>query len=186
MNTIKLYKSVERLSELLKVGARKAGAEHGLQPVQLEILHYLSTCNKYSDTPMAVTEYLGQTKGTVSQSIKTLVLKGLVEKIADENDKRTTHLAVTATGIALLGEVIPSELFVNACDQLSESNKEQISQALNTLLKAIIQTNNMKTFGVCHSCKHNRKLEDGSYYCNLVKVPLTLNDISLICREHEN
>jgi DNA-binding MarR family transcriptional regulator len=60
---------------VLKVRGCQAGAAHGLQPVQLEVLNYLSSCNRYSDTPMAVTEYLGQTKGTVSQTIKTLEKK---------------------------------------------------------------------------------------------------------------
>ena len=66
VNSNLIYDYVERLSELLRVDARRAGAAHGLLPVQLEALHYLSICNCYSDTPMAVTEYLGQTKGTVS------------------------------------------------------------------------------------------------------------------------
>ena len=72
MNTNPIFYTVERLSELLKVDSRQAGVEQGLQPVQVEVLHYLSICNKYSDTPMAVTEYLGLTKGTVSQTLKVL------------------------------------------------------------------------------------------------------------------
>ena len=81
MKTNQIYDYVERLSELLRVDARQKGAEHGLLPVQLEVLHYLSICNQYSDTPMAVTEYLGQTKGTVSQTLKVLENKALLVKV---------------------------------------------------------------------------------------------------------
>jgi DNA-binding MarR family transcriptional regulator len=77
------YDYVERLSELLRIDSRQAGADHGLQPVQLEALHYLSICNRYSDTPAAVTESLGQTKGTVSKTLRVLKRKGLLSKQLD-------------------------------------------------------------------------------------------------------
>lgn len=184
MKNIKLYKSVERLGELLKVGARQAGSEHGLQPVQLEVLHYLSSCNKYSDTPMAVTEYLGQTKGTVSQTIKLLEKKGLVEKIADLHDKRISHIAVTTQGSEFLQQNIPTDMFVNACNSLTEEQQEKITDALQTLLLSVIKSNDMKSFGVCNSCIYNHKNQDGSFYCNLVKTPLSNYDTLLICKEH--
>ena len=66
---------LERLAGLLRSESRKLLSEYGLQPVQFEALHYLSNCNRYSDTPMAVTEYLGQTKGSVSQTLKVLEKK---------------------------------------------------------------------------------------------------------------
>ncbi len=185
MNTSNIYNSVERLSELLKVSARQAGAIYGLQPVQLEILHYLSQCNQFSDTPMAVTEYLGQTKGTVSQTLKVLETKALITKHADENDKRTAHLKVTAKGKQLLQTTIPTEMFVNACEVLSEQQQIEIEQGLHTLITGLIKTNNMKSFGICSSCRYNSKLSDGTYFCNLVKQPLENTDIQLICREHE-
>ncbi|MCP4325394.1 MAG: MarR family transcriptional regulator, partial [Alteromonadales bacterium] len=61
-----LFNIIERLANLLRQEIRLAGKELGLQPVQQEALYYLSICNKYSDTTLAVTEYLGLTKGTVS------------------------------------------------------------------------------------------------------------------------
>jgi len=186
MKTNHIYNSVERLAELLKVGARQAGAAHGLQPVQLEVLNYLSACNKYSDTPMAVTEYLGQTKGTVSQTIKTLEKKELVIKTADENDKRISHIAVTPLGREILNEHLPTEMFVNACSTLSNPAQEQVLSALTSLLTSVIKSNNMKTFGTCYSCRHNHKHDDESYFCNLLKEPLRDSDVLLICREHEN
>ncbi|MFT5757432.1 MAG: DNA-binding MarR family transcriptional regulator [Alteromonadaceae bacterium] len=186
MKTNRIYNSVERLAELLKVGSRQAGAAHGLQPVQLEVLNYLSSCNKYSDTPMAVTEYLGQTKGTVSQTIKTLEKKELVKKITDEKDKRISHVVVTQLGSEILKEHLPTHMFVNACSTLSDPEQEQILSALTHLLTSVIKSNNMKTFGACYSCRYNIKHDDGSYYCDLVKEPLRDTDVLLICREHKD
>ncbi|MEW6990975.1 MarR family winged helix-turn-helix transcriptional regulator [Colwelliaceae bacterium 6441] len=185
MKTNHLYQLVERLGELLKVDARQAGAVEGLQPVQLEVLNYLSCCNKFSDTPMAVTEYLGQTKGTVSQTIKTLENKGLVNKVPDENDKRISHIKVTEAGHDILRINIPTKMFTNACHDLSINQQEKISEALNQLLFSLIKSNDMKSFGVCHSCRHNQKHSDGRFFCALVKQPLSHEDVQLLCKEHE-
>ena len=49
---------------------RQAAIGAGLLPVQQSILGYLRDANRYSNTQQALTEYLGLTKGTVSQSLK--------------------------------------------------------------------------------------------------------------------
>lgn len=185
MNENTIYNALERLGELLKVSARQSVAEHGLQPIQLEVLHYLSTCNQFSDTPMGVTEYLGQTKGTVSQTIKVLEKKQFIRKVADETDKRISHLKVTAKGDELIKANIPTSFVVEACKNLSRKQQEEISLALQQLLISVVESNNMKSFGICSTCRYHQKNNDGSYFCNLVKVPLDDEEISLICREHE-
>ena len=184
MNPNEIYNYVERLSELLRIDSRKAGAAHGLQPVQLEVLHYLLICNRYSDTLMAVTEYLGQTKGTVSQTLKVLEKKGLLSKQVDSSDKRICHMKVSSKGKQLLDKTIPTTMFVNACEVLSDNKQSEITSSLKQLLITLLQANQMKTFGVCSSCRYNGKAEGGSYYCNLVEEPLEDDDIHLICREH--
>ncbi len=184
MSSDQIYDYVERLGELLRVDSRQAVADHGLQPVQLEVLHYLALCNRYSDTPMAVTEYLGQTKGTVSQTLKILENKGLLTKKSDENDGRISHLKLSAKGKRLLDQTIPTAMFVNACETLSNKKQQEITASLKQLLTALLQGNDMKTFGVCGSCRYNSQTEDGGYYCDLVQQPLSFEDIELICREH--
>ncbi len=184
MKDIEIYNYIERLSNLLRVDARRGGVEIGLQPIQLEALHYVSICNRYSDTPKAVTEYLGQTKGTVSQTLNVLEKKGLLKKITDSEDKRISHLKITNEGQKLLSDSIPSPLFVSACKQMSEASQSVVVDALDDLLRNIQSSNNMKTFGVCHSCSHNRKKADGNFFCNLTQEDLSTHDVQLICREH--
>ena len=191
METKQIYDYVERLGNLLRIDSRRSGVEYGLQPIQLEALHYISICNRYSDTPMAVTEYLGQTKGTVSQTLKVLEKKGLLSKHADSKDKRISHLKVSNSGETLLQKSIPSPLFKQACEQLDEQSQANIATSLKTLLQAIQRSNNMKSFGVCHTCKHNQKNKDeknksDSYFCMLTQEPLSTEDVQLICREHKH
>jgi len=185
MKSNHIYDYVERLSELLRVDSRQAGADYGLQPVQFEVLHYLSICNRYSDTPMAVTEYLGLTKGTVSQTLKVLEKKDLLIKQPDENDKRISHLRLTHEGTELILKTIPTAMFVNASKALSEKKQLEIVSSLKQLLTTLLEANDLKTFGVCKSCCYNEKTEDNGYFCRLVEQPLSTDDIQLICREHK-
>ncbi|MCU7924792.1 MAG: MarR family winged helix-turn-helix transcriptional regulator [Candidatus Thiodiazotropha sp. (ex Dulcina madagascariensis)] len=185
MSAQQIHAYIERLSNLLRNEFRRSGSEHGLQPIQIEALHYLSLCNRYSDTPMGVTEYLGQTKGTVSQSLKVLEKKGFLSKNADDNDKRIIHLKITEAGRTFLEEIIPAALFSRACEHLAADDQARIIDALKDLLRGIQRANAMKSFGVCRTCRYNQKLEAGGYLCGLTQEPLSLSDIQLICREHE-
>ena len=179
-----LHEYLERLSNLIRNESRRAGAKYDLLPVQLDALHYLAICNRYSDTLMGVTEYLGQTKGTISQSLKVLVRKGYVKKYPDKKDKRTVHLRVTKVGEKILNELIPSPILHNACGLLVQKTQHQLINNLQELLRAIQQSNSRRTFGACHTCRHNQPTKDGAL-CALTQEPLSQEDTELICREHE-
>ncbi|GLQ29985.1 transcriptional regulator [Litoribrevibacter albus] len=166
--------------------------EHGLQPVQFDALYYLSVCNRFSDTPKGVTEYLGLTKGTVSQSIKVLEAKGFVEKRADLGDKRITHLVITSKGRAMVADLFPATVLKHLTDD-SESyaefkdaglDLELLEEQLKTLLSLIQQQNQRKTFGQCATCTHLRHNPDGSHFCGLTQELLSHQDTQLICIEH--
>lgn len=185
MNYLSTQQLIERLSGLIRNETRNLLLEHGLQPVQFEALHYLSICNRYSDTPMGVTEFLGQTKGTVSQTLKVLEKKSLLTKVADEKDKRVTHLIVTESGKALVKLIFPLPNMKMADELIPASQLSEINNALSQLLTTIQQANEFKSFGQCLSCRHNLKLANDEFLCGLTKESLTHTDIKLICREHE-
>ena len=70
----------ENLAALIRTAQRQAAAGLGLQPVHLQALQYLARANRYSNTPQSLADYLGMTKGTVSQSVLLLARKRLVSR----------------------------------------------------------------------------------------------------------
>jgi DNA-binding MarR family transcriptional regulator len=62
--------------------------EGGLNPAQWEALRYLSRANRFSNSPIALTRFLGSTKGTISQTIEALERKGFITKGPRENEGR--------------------------------------------------------------------------------------------------
>jgi len=178
-----LYNALERVGNLLRMSERQIGAEYGLQPVHLHTLHYLARCNKYSNTLVAVTEYLGMTKGTVSQTIQVLQNKGYIEKASNKKDKRQVHLSVSKKGSKLLQQEIPPAIFGNLDEEISNEKQQSIAENLLQLLTALQNSNKLSSFGVCNSCSYFLK-EETSFRCGLTKEKLTKSDTLKICREH--
>ena len=53
---------------------------NGLNPAQWEALRYIGRANRYSASPTALADYVGSTKGTVSQTLIALEAKGYVSR----------------------------------------------------------------------------------------------------------
>lgn len=175
---------IERLGNLVRADVRAACHAQGVRPVQFEALNYLAQCNRYSDTPQAVAEYLGLTKGTVSQTLKVLEEKGLIQKQDDKQDRRVVHLKPTARGRRLVTQVLPSKSVANGIRNLPVNEQHATLECLQRLLRSIQQANGLKTFAPCHTCRFNQQSEDG-YFCELTQEPLADSDVSLLCREHQ-
>ena len=178
-----LFNLIERLANLLRQETRAEGQSLGLQPVQQEALYYLSTCNRYSDTTLAVTEFLGLTKGTVSQSLKILESKALIAREKDKNDKRITHLKVTESGKTFLAATCPPKKFTEAIIKLSDEEQSTTATLLSEVLKNYQITTGRNAFGVCRNCKYNQKTPAG-IICGLTQETLSTDDTKLICREY--
>lgn len=184
MKTEKIYGHLERIANLLRADTRKAGASKGLQPVQMEALHYLGNCNRYSNSPAAVADYLGLTKGTVSQTLGVLENAGFIEKRPDAKDKRVVHLNVTELGDALLAEAIPPKTLRTAMDLATEADQDLILNALGRILQTLQQANQRRIFGVCKTCRHHRLEANDSHRCGLTGEILQIEEGEKICREH--
>ena len=175
---------IERLGNLVRADVRAACHAQGVRPVQFAALSYLSQCNRYSDTPQAVAEYLGLTKGTVSQTLKVLEAKGLLLKRGDARDKRVVRLKPTARGRRLVERIIPSESVAAGIKSLPVSERREMAEVLQELLRSLQRANGLKTFAPCRTCRFHQQRE-GGYFCELTQEPLADDDASLLCREHQ-
>lgn len=180
----KIASLIERLGNLMRAGERSSG--QGLLPVHVQMLSYLSVCNRYSDTPAAVTEFIGTTKGTTSQSIGVLERKGCVRKRPDSDDGRVVHLSLTTKGRRFVESNFPPSEFAASIDDMKPADRDSLSRLLTGLLISLQRRNGGRTFGVCGTCRYFRKdALPGSHQCGLTLEPLSEDESVLICREHE-
>ncbi|MFD2179709.1 MarR family winged helix-turn-helix transcriptional regulator [Veronia pacifica] len=180
-NVLKLQHTLERLSSLLRAERRAFQTKWGLLPVQFEVLNYLASCNRFSGTLMAICDYLGQTKGSVSQTIKLLEKRGLVTKEVDPNDKRVSRLTLSEEGGHIVEEYNQSGMLLGLDEETTSSTQASIDSLLNHIEKNI----RVKPFGFCENCQYNCVISDDEYYCKLVKTSLTPDDVVKICVEYE-
>ncbi len=185
MKRLELLHLIDQLANLLRAEERKDGAEEGLQPVHIQVLDYLSRCNRFSNTPLAVSQYLGASKGTTSQSIQLLCKKGYLEKRGDSEDKRITRLFLTQQGNTFIHNHPLLKRWNKICNNLQEGDLEQCYTTLIHLLRGLQQANGDRSFGICRSCRHFRK-HPQSFYCGLTHKLLSTDDREKICLEHQD
>lgn len=178
---VRLLGIVERLGNLAEARLKALGAPHGLQTVHLRLLLYLAAANRYSNTPLAVGEYLGLTKGTVSQSLILLEAKGFLSRTADARDRRVVRLALTAAGQAVVEEA-ENLGRLRAAAQVPSG----LQEGLTGLLRHWQVLEGRRSFGQCRTCRHHLAEGTDLWRCGLTGEPLSRADGARICREHED
>ena len=171
---------IERLGRLLSTDAHTGG----LLPVQWEVLRYLGRANRFSRTPAALTAYLGLTKGTVSQTLKALEARGMVQKRVDPRDRRSRRLSLSQAARRLLLED-PLTDTVAATRRLAGPQREQLARGLESILSSRLRARNRQPFGQCRDCRFFARQHAGGapHYCRLLKEPLAAEESSAICHE---
>ncbi len=176
---------LERLARLMR--AREH--DDGLNPAQWEALRYLDRANGFSNSPGALTQYLGATKGTISQTVKSLESKGFIAKSARDGEKRSIVLVLTAQGKAVLAKD-PWKQMADSAGELGNKTRRRLARGLKEMLAAELARGQLKSFGLCATCRFFREKgrsadSSGPHHCMLLNVPLSAADSQRICVEHE-
>lgn len=138
---------LDRLSRL----TRELQFANGLNPAQWEALRFLAQANRYSRSPTALAEYLGATKGTVSQTLIALESKGLITRCKKTTDRRQVELCLTDAGEAMLGQD-PMQTLEQAAADMAEELGPQLVKGLSRLLHDLQSRHRIVEFGVCQDC----------------------------------
>jgi DNA-binding MarR family transcriptional regulator len=178
---LNLFDLLERMNSLQRSWLRNHAQLESLPPVQLSALYYLARCNHYSNTPMAVAEYLGLTKGTVSQSLKKLELKGMIARTSDQKDRRSVRLQLTDKSLDLIKTLLPPAYLQEAQDAIQQDGN-QLLELLTKLLRQLQKQENAALFGECHRCRYHQQ-RDAQPFCGLTQEALPQSSVNLICRE---
>lgn len=176
---------IDRLDRL----ARSGEQPQALNPAQWEALRFLSRANRFSRTPAGVADYLGSTRGTVSQTLIALEQKGYVARTPSLRDKRSIELSLTPLGEAAMTRDPLSEL-ARDIDAATDGHPGGLLELLRATLRTAIARNEGRAFGVCRSCRYFRSdAEPGAaapHRCALLREPLSEADAQSICVEHSS
>lgn len=161
------------------------GLVEGLTAAQWAGLRYFSQANRFSRTPSAFAAFHATTRGTASQTIKSLEIQGYLTRMRSEDDGRSVRLVLTEKARGILAND-PFESLVRAADSLPSSIQGHFASALQRMLGQVAQERGKSSFGTCTSCQHlegdgcSRK-EQASYVCGFTSEPLLLEEIEGVC-----
>jgi len=180
-NPLVLLEMIERLGNLMRAEFRRIGADEQLQPVHIHALLYLYKANRYSNTPQALANYLGITKGTASQSLMLLDRRGLIERYEDDVDRRVVRLRLSNTGEQFLYEAQPAQQWQQATRNISPNRVRNAVSALREALMTLQDDNEGTQFGTCPGCEHFERLSARASRCGFMGDRLSGPDTRRIC-----
>ena len=180
--------SQRAVAELVAQLGRTAYGEgfvDGLTPAQWTALRYFSRANRFSRTVSAFAEFHATTRGTASQTVRSLVRNGYLTRARSEQDRRSVRLDLTEKSVALMSHD-PFEGLVVAAAELSNTARRAISRGLEQMLRALAKRHDRQAFGMCPSCKYFRTggclaSNAPDYRCALLGEPLTEAEIDKLC-----
>ena len=175
---------LERLARVM----RSREHEEGLNPAQWEALRFLSRANRFSNSPVALTRYLGATKGTISQTLIALERKGFLTRSQRTGGRKSLSLSLTPKGREVLLRD-PWAGLAMAADNLGGKTRRRMQRGLDELLAEELRRGRLASFGVCISCRYFRqggRMADarGPHLCMLFEDALSNEDAQHICIEH--
>lgn len=184
--------------ELLIQAARAwyfEGNQHGLRDREWMALRFLSRANRFSRTPSALAGFIGSTRATASQIVKTLESKSFLVRKPSHEDKRSVVLHVTAQGEKCLNQHDPINHVVNAVAALGTDECIKLRDSLREVLNHLDATHQRLDASICRDCMFlaERNAGPGSgkgrtnaeFMCRLYRAPISLDEIELLCTNFE-
>lgn len=124
---------VRRTSEQWKKQMEKVFKQHQLNSIEFDILATL----RRSQAPLTPTELyqtLMLSSGVMSTRIESLVQRGLLQRLASEEDRRSCRVELTEQGMTLIDPVVNKHV-QNMEKMLSPLNKKEREQLAELLKK---------------------------------------------------
>ncbi|WP_236974257.1 MarR family winged helix-turn-helix transcriptional regulator [Membranihabitans maritimus] len=180
----KIVVALERISEAFRVLLWNESKQNALSPIQIQILLFLQFHpRELSKISYLATEF-NMTKATISDSVRVLVEKELIEKVKDENDSRSFNLFVTTKGQKIVNQVAGfSNVMEQPISKLSQQQKEVLLLSLIELITKLDQQGIITVQRMCNSCRFYKKTDTG-HFCNFLQQPLQSQELRIDCPEH--
>ncbi len=181
----KIIAGLERISEAFKALLWEKAKILRLSPIQIQILIFI----KYHESSLNNVSHLARefnlTKPTISDTIRVLERKTLIEKLYDPSDQRRFSILLTAGGDNAVREAEDfASPLINPLLSVGDGDKEILFQTINKLIFQLHRNGVLSVQRNCQSCRFYRPGSEMDY-CNLLEKSLAPRDIRIDCPEHQ-
>lgn len=161
----------------------QSGGDSRLTPAQWMALRYFARANRLSRTPSAFSAFHATTRGTASQTVKSLVALGLLVGQRSDQDGRSTRFDLTAEGRARL-RADPLRALTAVLDRLAPGDRAHLLGALQTLTEQLATEQSAPQFGTCTDCNHC-EAEPDRVFCRCAESLLIASEMDALCVSFE-
>lgn len=130
--------ALRRILRMTELYARDLAQSAGLTPAQLRVLQIL-TARDGNATPKALATQMRISQGTVTTLVDKLVVRGLVNRMRSDIDRRQINVVITDKGATVM-ESAPDALqqrYVRAFEQLQDWEQAQLISSLERVAEML-------------------------------------------------
>jgi len=132
--------------------ASQALTQPVLTQAQWAALRFFAHANRFSRRPSAFASFHGTTRGTASQTVKSLVKLGYLQGSKAHSDGRSVEFELTQAGQALL-QSDPAARLVDAIQALPDEVRGHLDYAIGLLNQQLHERRASDSFGTCQDCQ---------------------------------
>jgi DNA-binding MarR family transcriptional regulator len=159
--------------------ARGEDSDAALTPAQWTGLRFFARANRASRTPSAFASFHATTRGTASQTVKSLEQKGLLSRTRSEEDRRSVRFELTEAGRKALDRD-PLRHLSTSISRLDPVLQAALARALPALAVDVAAARGAPAFGTCGDCRHFAA-GPGAGYCACVAAELAPEEMGQLC-----
>lgn len=175
--------ALERISVAFRVLLWNEGKRTSLSPIQIQILIFLLFHSGEKCKVGYLASEFNMTKATVSESVKTLLEKGLVSREPDPADTRSFELRLTESGRDAAGELSTfSQVLERPISAMPDEQKESFLLSLLDIIDDLTKSGVITVQRMCLKCRFFSSA-GGDHYCQLLKKPLAAAELRVDCPE---
>lgn len=156
------------------------GADASLTPAQWTALRYFANANALSRTPSGFSEFHATTRGTASQTVKSLIALGLLARRVNAQDARSTLIDVTESGMARLRQDPLGDLMA-LIDGMDPARRAAFDTTLAEIAAGLARRRGAPTFGQCGDCGHCDTNGAQGAYCRCTQSLLQDPEMRALC-----
>lgn len=183
--TSKIVVALEKISEAYRVMLWEKSKTYNLSPIQIQILVFVNSHKPEYCTVSYLAEEFNITKATVSDSVKSLLSKGYIQKLDNEKDTRSYLITLTKKGKELIENLNNySKQMINPINDLDSTKQLELWENLSSIIQNISNSNLINMKRMCLTCKYYSS-EGDEQYCELLEQELKQVDIRIDCPEHK-
>ena len=180
----KIVVSLERIAEAFRVSLWEKAKNYKLSPIQIQVLIFLENHEMTMRTVSYLAKEFNMTKATISDAVRVLVQKELVEKEKKSEDARSYILQITSKGKAIAQEVAAfGDPLVKPLKNISVDQKEFFLEFLLSYVQQLVLTQVITPPRMCFTCAYYDNQEQ-QHYCKLLQQILNPNALRIDCPEH--